>query len=72
MIYNMGGRVESVLLTDPAAGHLREVRQSQVMSRADVSQVLATHDRNATAIMTNPHWQGEILLPYANRIANAT
>ncbi|EDQ85206.1 uncharacterized protein MONBRDRAFT_29515 [Monosiga brevicollis MX1] len=58
IITNMGGRVEAIRLVDPATNQLRDV--------------IATHDGNATAMITNPHWQGEILLPYANRIRDAS
>lgn len=34
-------------------------------------QVLLGHNRNATAIRANPHWAGEMLMPYANRIGRS-
>eukprot|EP00041_Stephanoeca_diplocostata_P009069 m.137977 g.137977 ORF g.137977 m.137977 type:complete len:408 (+) comp17590_c0_seq2:62-1285(+) len=35
-------------------------------------KVLWDHGRNATAVRLNPTWKGRVLLPYANRIGNAT
>ena len=37
-----------------------------------VREVLWSHGRNATAVRLNPTWKGRMLLPYANRIAQAT
>eukprot|EP00043_Microstomoeca_roanoka_P028522 m.18356 g.18356 ORF g.18356 m.18356 type:complete len:363 (+) comp8473_c1_seq1:100-1188(+) len=56
IVWDVGGRVEELYL----------------LGSTGLRKVLATHDRNATAVKANAHWQGELLVPYANRIANAT
>jgi len=56
--YNVGGRTEALVLKSPSTGELREV-------------LLHSH-RNASEVMANIGWKGDMLIPYANRIKNGT
>lgn len=41
-------------------------------SNVSLREVIWSYNRNATKVITNPTWQGRMLLPYANRIGGAT
>lgn len=56
--YTAGGRTEEVVLRSPATGSLRKV--------------LLSSERNATDVKVNNGWKGDMLIPYANRIKNAS
>lgn len=57
IIENYGGCVDELFL---------------LTSRSTLKRVLWDHGRNSSAVDTNPTWKGRMLLPYANRIGNAT
>jgi len=53
---DLGGRTEDLVLRSPVTHELQKV--------------LLSHNRNATAAISNVGWKGDILLPYANRVGN--
>jgi aldose 1-epimerase len=57
VIVNYGGCVDELFLRT---------------KRGKLKRILWDHDRNSTAVETNPTWKGRMLLPYANRIGGAT
>ena len=57
VIHTQGGRIEQVFLS-PVSSPSKPPRD-----------VIQTHLGNATEIRQNPHWAGEMLSPFANRIA---
>jgi len=58
IVLEYGGMVDDVVLLSPVSGKLKPV--------------IASSGGDCQFIADNPHFQGKQLLPYANRIANAT
>lgn len=56
--WESGGKTESLRLRSAVTGKVRDVLQ--------------THDNNATAVRVNEHYAGNVLLPFANRIAGGS
>jgi len=56
--YNVGGRTQALILKSPGTGSLRSV--------------LLHSRRNASDVMANTGWKGDMLIPYANRIHNGS
>ena len=63
VIYSHGGRVEQVSLVP---------RGARASAGAGPVPLLQDFGRNATAVDLNEHWQGAMLAPFANRVANGT
>eukprot|EP00912_Choanoflagellata_sp_UC4_P000065 UC4_evm1s45 len=64
VIHTQGGRIERVFLAPSS--------NSGFISSMAPRDIIQTHEGNATEIRENPHWAGEMLSPFANRIANGT
>lgn len=65
VLLNGGGGVDELFLA-PAADPRTEGKNTSLR------EVIWSHGLNATSAIENPTWKGRMLLPYANRIGNAS
>ena len=63
---------ESVLIIYSPGGRLEEINLRSQSIKSKIVSVISGHNGNASAIYENAHFKGCALMPWSNRIANAT